>query len=99
MITTFTLDATFARKKYELRKKMLRIQKEIVKEIIIWFIIDENMSKIMKKRWNLFVLFFLHLCLFCDQQIKREQRKEELIKRAAAGDKDAWYEKTIWHSF
>ena len=37
------------RKKHQLRKKKSRIQKKIVKEIIIWFIIDENMNKIMKK--------------------------------------------------
>ena len=30
---------------------MSRIQKEMDKEITIWFIIDENMGKIMKKHW------------------------------------------------
>ena len=40
---------TLQGKKHQLRKKMLRIQKEMDKEITIWFIIDDNMSKIMKK--------------------------------------------------
>ena len=40
-----------AKKKKQLRKKTLRIQKEMDKEITIWFIIDENMNKIMKKHW------------------------------------------------